>query len=140
MNKIFLTGRTTKEIETRYTPSGIPVVQFILAVTRDYKNANGEYESDFINCVAYKHNAEALKNWVEKGDKIGIEGHLQTRKYQNKEGKTVYVSETIVEKIEFLQPRKKEENVSEIEPKKEESDPFAEFGNEITLTDDMLPF
>lgn len=139
MNKIWITGRVTKDIELRYTSSQVAVAPFSLAVTRNFKNANGEYESDFVNCIAYKYNADKLKNWVEKGDKIGIEGRLQTRSYQNNEGKNVYVTEVIVENIEFLQPKKK---TNDNEPIKNEADPFtdeySQFGENISMDDNWL--
>ena len=144
MNKVCLTGRLTKDIELRYTQSNIEVTQFTLAVTRKYKNQNGEYDSDFINCIAYRNTAKLLNDYVKKGDLLGIEGHIQTRNYEDKAGKRIYVTEIIVENIDFLQSN----NSSKSDSKKVEEKPknnlnddvFAEFGNQIEITDDDVAF
>ena len=122
MNKVILIGNNTKDIELRQTPSGTSVAEFSIAVKRTFKT-NGEYESDFFNCIAYNKLAETISKYVKKGDRIGVEGRLQTRNYTNKEGKRVYVTEIIVENIEFLQTKKQDE------PKFEELSP-----------DDDIPF
>ena len=117
MNKVIMTGRTTKDIELKATPSGTSVAEFSLAVKRTFKNANGEYESDFFNCVAYKNTAELLSRCVKKGDLIAIDGKLQTRNYINREGNKVYVTEIVVENVEFLQAKKQDEiKFEEIDP------------------------
>ena len=121
MNKVIEIGRVTKDIELKQLNSGSSAVEFSIAVKRTFKNANGEYESDFFNCVAFSKTAETISRYVNKGDQIGIEGRLQTRNYTNKEGTKVYVTEIIVENFEFLQ--KKEQKPEE--PKFEELDPFS---------------
>lgn len=123
MNKVILTGRNTKDIELRQTPSGVSAIEFSIAVKRTFKNANGGCESDFFDCIAYNKLAETISKYVKKGDQVGIEGRLQTRNYTNKEGKKVYVTEIVVENVEFLQSKKQDE------PKLEEIDP-----------DDDIPF
>lgn len=123
MNKVIMIGRTTKEVELKATQSGTSVVEFSLAVKRTFKNANGEYESDFFNCVAYKNTAELIGRYVKKGDMIGIDGKLQTRNYINREGNKVYVTEIIVENVELLQAKKQDEpKFEEISP--EDDIPF----------------
>ena len=142
MNKIILTGRLTRDPELRYTTSNVAVTQFSLAVTRDFKNQEGEYEADFINCVAYRNLAETITKYVKKGDKLGVDGRLQIRNYDNSEGNKVYVSEVIVNGIEFLEAKKEKsasnEEVRGTDASKEEVDPFQE--EQLTITDDMLPF
>ena len=123
MNRIIIIGRNTKDIELRQTTSGSSAVEFSIAVNRAFKNANGEYESDFFNCVAFSKLAETISKYVKKGDQIAIEGRLQTRSYTNKEGRKINVTEIIVENIEFLQTKKDE---APAEPKWEEIDPFKE--------------
>ena len=125
MNKVIIIGRNTKEIELRQTTAGVSAVELTVAVKRTFKNANGEYESDFINCVAFKNTAELISRYVNKGDMVGIVGNLRTRNYTNKEGKKVYVTEVVVEEVEFLQSKKQE---AEAQPKDEweELDPFAQ--------------
>ena len=127
MNKVIIIGRNTKDIELRQTTSGVSAIEFSIAVKRAFKNANGEYESDFFNCIAFKNTAELISRYVKKGDMIGIVGRLQTRNYTNKEGRKIYVTEIVVEEVEFLQTKKQEEEQTPAEPKWEEiSDPFAE--------------
>ena len=116
MNKVILIGRTTKDIELKQTTSGTSVAEFSIAVKRAFKT-NGENESDFFNCVAYSKLAETISKYVKKGDQVGVDGRLQTRNYTNKEGRKVYVTEIIVENVEFLQTKKQDE------PKFEELDP-----------------
>ena len=123
MNKVIMIGRTTKDCELKQTPAGNSVVEFSIAVKRAFKSANGEYESDFFNCVAFAKLAETISRYVKKGDQIAVEGRLQTRNYTNKEGKKVYVTEIIVDNVEFLQT-KKEEQAPTKEVKFEELDPF----------------
>ena len=109
MNKVIIIGRTTKDIELKQQSSGTAVAEFSIAVKRTFKNANGENESDFFNCIAFSKLAETISRYVKKGDLVGIEGRLQTRNNTNKEGRKVYVTEIIVENVEFLQTKKQEE-------------------------------
>ena len=143
MNKVCLTGRITKNIELKYNQNNVAITSFTLAVTRKFKNQNGEYESDFINCIAYKSTAELLSKYVKKGDLLGIEGRIQTRNYE-KDGKRVYVTEVIVDSIDFLQSRKDEskQETTETENTKQKlsDDVFSEFGSSIEITDDDVAF
>lgn len=141
MNKVCLTGRTTKDIELKYNQNNIAITSFTLAVTRKFKNQNGEYESDFINCIAYKSTAELLSKYVKKGDLLGIEGRIHTRNYEDKDGKRIYVTEVIVDSINFLQA-KKDESKQETENSKQKlsDDVFSEFGSSIEITDDDIAF
>lgn len=128
MNKATLIGRTTKDIELRQTTSGKSVCNFTLAVNRDFKNADGEYDTDFITCVAYGSSAETISKWVHKGNKFCVVGRIQVRTYE-KQGLTMYATEIIVESFEFLEP-KKDTNVDVAYPTD-----FEEIGD-----DDELPF
>lgn len=136
MNKVIIIGRTTKDIELKQTPSGTSVAEFSVAVKRTFKNANGENESDFFNCIAFSKLAETISKYVKKGDQVGIEGRLQTRNYTNREGKKIYVTEIIVENVEFLQTKKQTDN----DIKCEEVDPFKNAKFEEFDPDDVLPF
>nr|DAU13537.1 MAG TPA: Single strand binding protein [Caudoviricetes sp.] len=144
MNKVCLTGRITKNIELKYNQNNVAITSFNLAVTRKFKNQNGEYESDFINCIAYKSTAELLNKYVKKGDLLGIEGRIQTRNYEDKDGKRVYVTEVIVDSIDFLQSRKNEskQETTKTENTKQKlsDDVFSEFGSSIEITDDDIAF
>ena len=144
MNKVCLTGRITKNIELKYNQNNVAITSFTLVVTRKFKNQNGEYESDFINCIAYKSTAELLNKYVKKGDLLGIEGRIQTRNYEDKDGKRVYVTEVIVDSIDFLQSRKdeskQETTKTENTKQKLSDDVFSEFGSSIEITDDDIAF
>ena len=124
MNKVILIGRNTKDIELKQTTAGTSAVEFSIAVKRNFKSANGEYESDFVNCVAFKNTAELISKYVNKGDMVCVVGRIQTRSYTNKEGRKIYVTEIVVEEVEFLQS-KKQEAEAQPEPQWEEVDPFA---------------
>ena len=134
MNKVIMTGRATKDVELKVTPTGTNVATFSIAVKRPFK----DNESDFFECVAYGKTAELISKYIKKGDLFGIEGRLQTRNYTNKEGRKVYVTEIIVENVEFLQS-KKQENQDTIEAPTF-NDPFANVNFEEIKTDDDLPF
>jgi single-strand DNA-binding protein len=144
VNKVCLTGRITKNIELKYNQNNVAITSFTLAVTRKFKNQNGEYESDFINCIAYKSTAELLNKYVKKGDLLGIEGRIQTRNYEDKDGKRVYVTEVIVDSIDFLQSRKdeskQETTKTENTKQKLSDDVFSEFGSSIEITDNDIAF
>lgn len=148
MNKFIGTGNLTKDIEVRMTTSGVAVLSNSIAMRNDYKNAKGEYDSTFINFVAYRNNAEFLNKYASKGSKVLIEGRLNNRSYDKQDGTKAYITEVIADKVELLgTPTKKEEtpnnNQMKEEPKQEPtSDPFAEFGqeNEIELSNLDLPF
>lgn len=105
INSVCLVGRTTKDPELRYTTSNIAVATFSLAVNRNFKGANGESETDFINCVIWRQQAENLANWAKKGALIGITGRIQTRSYENQQGQRVYVTEVVAENFQMLESR-----------------------------------
>lgn len=133
MNKVILIGRTTQDIELKRMTNGNEVTTFNIAVNRSFKNANGEYDTDFFPCVAFKKLAETISRYVKKGDLVGIEGRLQTRSYTDKDNIKRYVTEIIVDNIDFLQPKPKAEPKAEPKPK---TDPFGI----DPLDDDDLPF
>ena len=140
MNRIVLSGNVCKDIELRNTTSGIEVVSNSVAVKRNYKNQKGEYDTDFINFVAYKNNAEYLNKYAKKGTKVLLEGRINTRNYENEEKKKVYVTEMIVERIELLSfdnPKKNEETKSEFEMPNVKTQ-YEE--NEISISNEDLPF
>ena len=97
MNSVNLMGRLTSKPELRYTQSNVACCNFTLAVQRKFKNAMGEYEADFVNCVAFKTTAEIVNKYFDKGSLIGIDGRIQTRNYKNKHEETVYITEVIVD-------------------------------------------
>ncbi|MBN2962951.1 MAG: single-stranded DNA-binding protein [Streptococcus sp.] len=105
INNVVLVGRLTRDPELRYTPSNVAVATFSLAVNRNFKDANGERETDFINCVIWRQQAENLANWAKKGALIGITGRIQTRSYENQQGQRVYVTEVVAENFQMLESR-----------------------------------
>lgn len=120
MNNVSLVGRLTKDIELKYTGSQTAVATGTLAVNRQFKNANGEREADFINIVAWRKTAETIANYTSKGSQIGITGRIQTRSYEGNDGKRVYVTEVVVETVMLLdgksnnqqpQPQQKQEKL-----------------------------
>ena len=106
INQSVLVGRLTKDVELRYTPSNQAVATFTLAVNRNFKNQNGDYEADFINCVMWRQQAENIANWTQKGMLVGITGRIQTRNYENQQGQRVYVTEVVAETFQVMESRK----------------------------------
>lgn len=105
MNRVILTGRITKDPEIRYTQNGVPSVNFTLAVDRGMRDANGNRQADFINCVAWRGQADFISRFIKKGYLLAVEGRIQTRNYQGQDGQTRYVTEVLVDQVENLQPR-----------------------------------
>ncbi|MDU1740943.1 MAG: single-stranded DNA-binding protein [Streptococcus lutetiensis] len=112
INNVVLVGRMTRDAELRYTPSNVAVATFSLAVNRNFKGANGERETDFINCVIWRQQAENLANWAKKGALIGITGRIQTRNYENQQGQRVYVTEVVADNFQILESRATREGQS----------------------------
>lgn len=102
INQVTLVGRLTKDPDLRYTPDGKAVSNITLAVNRHYKNASGEIEADFVHCILWGKTAENTVNYCKKGSVLGVTGRIQTRNYDNQEGKRVYVTEVVAEGVRFL--------------------------------------
>ncbi|MDR3191309.1 MAG: single-stranded DNA-binding protein [Lactobacillaceae bacterium] len=109
INRVVLVGRLTRDVELRYTTSGAAVGTFALAVNRDFTNANGERETDFINAVIWRKSAENFANFTSKGSLVAVEGRLQTRNYENQQGTRVYVTEVVVDNFTLLETRAESE-------------------------------
>ena len=106
MNYTFHIGRMTKDPELRRTNSGKAVCSFSLAVRNDFKNAEGNYDSTFLDFVAFEGKAETIAKYAHKGDRIAIAGKCSPRFYENKEGKKVHVDEIKVNDFEFLEKKR----------------------------------
>ncbi len=106
MNKVILVGRLTKDPEVKTTQNQIEYCSFSVAVDRRFKSASGEKQSDFINCVAWRQQAKLLGQYFQKGSRIGIVGSIQSRSYDDKDGKKVYVTEVSVDEIEFVDSKR----------------------------------
>ncbi|MFP7298649.1 single-stranded DNA-binding protein [Neobacillus niacini] len=102
INQVTLVGRLTRDPELRRTSEGLPVTSITLAVSRHFRNQHGEIEADFVQCTLWKKAAENTAQYCRKGSVVGITGRLQTRHYDNKEGKRVYVTEVLADSIQFL--------------------------------------
>ncbi len=114
INEAILVGRLVADPELKSTQSGIAVVSFTVAVNRSYKNASGGYDADFINCVAWRNQAEFLSKYFGKGDKIGIIGSIQTRSYEDRAGMKRYATEVVADKIRFIDSKsERQESVQE---------------------------
>lgn len=158
MNKVFLIGRLTRDPELRYTGSNTAVASFSLAVNRNFTNQSGEREADFINIVVWRKQAENVKNYLSQGSQVAIDGRIQTRSYDDNEGKKRYITEVVADNVEFLGTKNSNggnqaTQLSSAEPTpydfgKEvdqkgtdvDSNPFADFGSNIEISDDELPF
>ncbi|MBI5975053.1 single-stranded DNA-binding protein [Staphylococcus canis] len=105
INRVVLVGRLTKDPEYRTTPSGVSVATFTLAVNRTFTNAQGEREADFINCVVFRKQAENVSNFLFKGSLAGVDGRLQSRSYENQEGRRIFVTEVVCDSVQFLEPK-----------------------------------
>lgn len=105
INNVVLVGRLTRAVDLRYTSNGTAYASFTVAVERNFKNQNGEKETDFINCAMWRKAAENFANFTRKGSLVGIEGRIQTRNYENQQGQKVYVTEVLAENFSLLEPR-----------------------------------
>lgn len=156
MNKAILVGRLTKDPELKMTENTKrEVCQFTIAVNRPYTNDDGERKADFINCVVWDKLAENLSKYQKKGNQVAVEGRIQTRNYDDKDGKKIYVTEIFVSNVTFLDSKGSNDSVNNLEepPVKSGSitteqidsmptanDPFASFENEVQINDSDLPF
>ena len=168
INNVVLTGRLTKDVDLRYTPTGVAVGSFNLAVERQFKDQNGEKASDFVNCIIWRKSAENFANFTRKGSLVGIQGRIQTRNYENQQGQRVYVTEVVVENFTLLEsrevterrkqapdastpsnyppPNKKQNDFNQKRQQQEPAynnqydDPFMDNGQSINISDDDLPF
>jgi single-strand DNA-binding protein len=105
INRVVLVGRLTKDPELRYTANGIAVASFTLAVNRPFSNAQGQKEADFINVVVWRKQAENVANYLKKGSQAGVDGRIQTRSFDNNEGRRIFMTEIVGDSVQFLEPR-----------------------------------
>ncbi len=152
MNKVFLIGRLSRDPELRHTSNNTPVCQINMAISRPVSQGK-DSETDFINVTVWNKQAENLVKYVKKGNQIAIEGRIQTRSYDNEEGKKVYVTEVLANHVEFIgsNSNKTNDNQTQVQDNKtsytvEEidnipiDDPFSNFGQRVEIDDSQLPF
>ncbi len=139
LNRVILIGRLTKDPELRYTPAGVAVTQFTLAVDRQVA-AGKEKEADFINVVAWRQLAETCANYLRKGRLTAVEGRIQVRNYDNNEGKRVYVTEIIADNVRFLESSVSGNGSQASGQQRSQQDPFVDDGKPLEINPDDLPF
>lgn len=140
MNKFIGVGNLTKEGELRSTESGKIIYSNSLAMRNDFKNKDGEYDTEFINFSAWGTTAEYLKKYAKKGNKVLIEGRISTRSYDKQDGSKAYITEVIAEKVELLTYKKEETTTqNELEVPQNYKTQYQE-NEEISLKDEDLPF
>ena len=143
INRVVLVGRLTKDVELRYTPSGVAVAKFTLAVNRPFSNASGEKEADFINVTVWRKPAENSANYLKKGSLAGVEGRIQTGNYEGADGKKVYTTEVVADSVQFLEPKSKDSSPGTPQQQtytRVDEDPFSSGSGPIEINDDDLPF
>ncbi|WP_054943611.1 single-stranded DNA-binding protein [Paenibacillus ihuae] len=153
LNRVILIGRLTRDPELRYTPAGVAVTQFTLAVDRQFSGGEGrEREADFIPIVTWRQLAETCANYLKKGRLAAVEGRIQVRNYENNEGKRVYVTEIIADNVRFLESGNRESGSGNgagasrngssggNRPGQGGNDPFYGEGRPIDIGEDDLPF
>jgi single-strand DNA-binding protein len=156
LNRVILIGRLTRDPELRYTPAGVAVAQFTLAVDRPFVNSQTrEREADFIPIVTWRQLAETCANYLRKGRLAAVEGRMQVRSYDNNEGRKVYVTEVVADNVRFLESPNSVANREEGPGggsgivgggsrygggQRDMQDPFQDDGKPIDISDDDLPF
>ena len=153
INRVVLVGRLTKDPEFRTTQSGVDVATFTLAVNRNFTNAQGEREADFINIIVFRRQAENVNNYLSKGKLAGVDGRIQSRSYENQEGRRIFVTEVVADSVQFLEPKNSNggqqdtyQQQTQSQPqrgqntKSQGQDPFANANGPIDISDDDLPF
>jgi single-strand DNA-binding protein len=148
MNKVFLVGRLTRDPELRYTGSNLATMRCAIAVDRQFVREGEERGADFINIVAFGNRAETMSKYLTKGSQIAVDGRIQTGSYDGADGKKVYTTDVIVENFQFLDS-KGSRNMDNVDVPTDDipndnngdsSDPFADFGAKIEVSDSELPF
>ena len=151
MNRVLLIGRLTTKPELRYTGSNLPFTRFSVAVNRNFTNSQGQREADFINVIAWRKQAENICNYLDKGSKVSVEGRIQTGSFDDKDGNKRYTTDIVADNVEFLESKGQAQNRNESTPYDyqdnssnnnnvniEEDNPFAEYGEEVTIDDNFL--
>lgn len=133
MNRCIFIGRLTRDPELKYTPSGVAVTTFTIAVDRQFSNSNGGREADFVNIVVWRQLAETVSNYLRKGRLCAVEARYSPRNYENNEGKKVWVHEFTADNVRFL------EKANTGEQPQQNADPFPD-AKPVDISDDDLPF
>lgn len=150
MNSVNLIGRLTKDVEMKYTPNGVALSTFTLAVNRPFKNENGEYDADFIRVQAWRKRAENVANYCKKGSQVAVTGRIQTSSFEGQDGKMVYMTEVAADSIGFLDTRNgkgdgsshrnQQPNFNQSHRNQPSQDPFRNQGGTVAISESDLPF
>lgn len=145
INSVVLVGRLTKDPELKYSQGGVAVCRFTLAVNRPFTNQQGQREADFVNCVAWRKNAENTANFLRKGSQTGVVGRIQTSNFEGKDGNRVFMTEVLADSVQFLEPKRNDAGPPQQEsqgapPQYNNEDPFAVNGPPLVVEDSDLPF
>ncbi len=157
MNRVMLIGRLTAKPELRYTGSNVPFARFTLAVNRAFSGANGQRETDFINIVIWRKQAENVCNYLDKGSLVSVEGRIQTGSYDDKDGNKRYTTDVVADSVQFLETKSQSQNRGQSSMDSSspydyqndtnyantpdvnvENDPFADFGDSVSIDDNFL--
>ena len=154
MNRVILVGRLTAKPELRYTPQNTAYTRFSVAVNRNFTNADGKRDADFINVVAWRKQAETISKFFDKGNLIALEGRLQTGNYDDKDGNKRYTVDVALDNFEFVESKAARAASTQSDSSSEptpydyqeptensvnvEDDPFAEFGDSVSIDDNFL--
>ena len=152
MNRVMLIGRLTAKPELRYTGSNVPFARFSLAVNRAFTGANGQRETDFINIIIWRKQAENVCNYLDKGSLVSVEGRIQTGSYDDKDGNKRYSLDVVADNVQFLesksQAQSRQNSNQSVTPYdyqdvpmndvNVDNDPFADFGDSVSIDDSFL--
>ncbi len=150
MNRVMLIGRLTTKPELRYTGANLPYCRFSLAVNRTFNNAQGQRETDFINIIVWRKQAENVCNFLNKGSLVSVEGRIQTGSYDDKDGNKRYTTDVVADSVQFLESKGQRQESSDFGPTpydyqdstsgsvNVENDPFGDLGDSVTIDDNFL--
>lgn len=151
MNRVMLIGRLTAKPELRYTGTNVPYSRFSIAVNRTFSNNQGQRETDFINVVVWRKQAENVCNFLDKGSLVAVEGRLQTGNYDDKDGNKRYTMDVVGDNVQFLESKSQSQNRANSFDNSYNyqddtsyptmdvaSDPFADFGDSVSIDDNFL--
>lgn len=155
INRVVLVGRLTKDPEFRTMPNGVEVTNFTLAINRNFTNAQGEREADFINVITFRKQAVNVNEYLSKGKLAGVDGRIQSRSYENQEGRRIFVTEVVADSVQFLEPKnsnggqqdsyQQQTRAQQGQSRQQSNEPvgdnpFANANGPIDISDDDLPF
>lgn len=145
INRVILVGRLTKDPEYRENRNGVGVATFTLAINRPFTNSQGEREADFINVVVFRKQAENVNKYLSKGSLAGVDGRIQSRNYENNEGRRVFVTEVVADNVQFMDSKGSDQQNNQSQqqgqaPADNNSFSNALRHNDLDISDDTLPF